>query len=348
MIINIVDSRGDSSGASSINNNIINGEGTSSVRMASASTATGTASFAAGGETTASGNYSFAQGYKTSASGNASHAQNYYTIASGLYSHAEGNHSIANGDTSHAQGYGGYTYSNYSHAEGKQTTAYNIGSHSEGDRTLAKGAYSHAEGYCTTANHDYSHVSGDGTITGESRQTVIGSFNSTGKSGLFIIGNGTAQNNRSNALRVDWDGNLNLAGDLRINVNSSQTSATLSSDFIKDTTSFIDNLDGLTKSHHQLTSSANSITIDVRKYFRGLIITSGNSASAQSMYLVYTSGGENSTASTSVQIKTIIDANGITVGENRINTQGIIKVQSSLSGAVMVDVISFNYPVNFI
>ncbi len=148
------------------------------------------------------GNYSMAEGQITSASGIASHAEGVGTNASGIYSHAEGSAARATGDISHAEGRG----------------------------SLASGAYSHSEGYYAEATGKCSHAQNEETIASKRAQTAIGTFNkedtasaTTHPSGnveygkyAFMIGNGTSEASvdRSNALTVDWDGDLETAGDV--------------------------------------------------------------------------------------------------------------------------------------
>ncbi|VEJ95863.1 Collagen triple helix repeat (20 copies) [uncultured Blautia sp.] len=174
------------------------------------STASGSHSHAEGGST-ASGSSSHAEGNGSTASESNSHAEGWNTTASGSHSHAEGNHTIAKGECSHAEGYYTEAIGDYSHAEGGSTIAKERWSHAEGNQTIAKGECSHAEGY--------------GTIASTLAQCVIGQYNVEDDSGLvFIIGNGTADNERSNALTVDWSGNItapNLTspGALRLGFN---------------------------------------------------------------------------------------------------------------------------------
>ena len=120
--------------------------------------------------------------------------------AIGNYSVAEGYGVIASGYSSHAEG-GGEASGEYSHAEGIATTA--------------SGDYSHAEGIATTARGDYSHAQNYYTEAYSEAQTAIGKFNKTDMFDEFalIIGNGTAGNALSNALTVDWSGDVFLALD---------------------------------------------------------------------------------------------------------------------------------------
>lgn len=105
----------------------------------------------------------------------------------------------------------------------KSGTTLGLYATAEGYSTTASGDYSHAEGYLTTASGNSSHAGGRYTIAQRKSQTAIGEYNvadTTGADGrvrgeyAFIIGNGTAHNERSNALAVDWDGNLEVAGNV--------------------------------------------------------------------------------------------------------------------------------------
>ena len=175
------------------------------------------------------GAYSTAEGYQTTASENSSHAEGYQTTASGGTSHAEGLQAEASGESSHAEGYRTTASGNNSHAEGQSTTASGTVSHAEGADTAASGFYSHAEGESTNANGDdshaegffteasgkYSHAEGEYTIANGKSQHVQGKYNIADETSAFIIGNGSSDNARSNAVKIDWSGNLEVAGDLK-------------------------------------------------------------------------------------------------------------------------------------
>ena len=148
-----------------------------------------------------------------SAVGNYSHAEGYNTIASAYCAHAEGGtRSVIVSPETIASG-------EYSHAEGGSTTASAGYSHAEGYATVASGPHSHAEGFYTTAGGTNSHAGGCGTTVKKFNQTAIGEYNeidnyaATHGKYAFIIGNGTADNARSNALTVDWSGDVCLALD---------------------------------------------------------------------------------------------------------------------------------------
>lgn len=181
------------------------------------------------------GQYAFAEGESTKAKGYAAHAEGVGSSANGFSSHAEGN-SIASGTMSHSESNGTSAIGNYSHAEGDQTTANGRGSHSEGGSTIStgenshaegqssesKGRASHAEGYDTITYEDYCHAQNLGTIASSIAQTTIGKYNIEDFDGQysFIIGNGLADNDRSNALTVDWEGNITLQGNAYISDSS--------------------------------------------------------------------------------------------------------------------------------
>ena len=198
----------------------------------SQSKATGNVSHAEGGST-ASGFYSHAEGDLTLASGNQSHAEGQESTASGKRSHAEGQETTASGDCSHAEGDGTEASGDYSHAEGDGAEASGNGSHAENAAT-ASGNYSHAEGY-GTASGAMSHAQNDETIAQRKAQTAIGAFNiadTTGADGtekgdyILIVGNGTSNNARSNALTVDWLGEVQLY--LDVDSSASKTTAATS------------------------------------------------------------------------------------------------------------------------
>lgn len=202
-----------------------------------------------GFNTTASGDYSHAEGHLTKASGLCSHAEGYKTTAS-TYAHAEGHLTIASAVESHAEGYLTKASGSCSHAEGERTIASAVDSHAEGYRTEASGL-----------RNGYSHAQNEGTIAATDAQTAIGTYNiaddwaddvGTDYGGAMhpykymqdgtyaqeyghyavIIGNGNGvpiyrDGNStlctSNALTVDWTGNVQMYLDLGSNVYATQS-----------------------------------------------------------------------------------------------------------------------------
>lgn len=142
---------------------------------------------------------------------------------------AEGVGNIASGYASHAEGISCQSLGSATHAEGEGSIAGNgaIGAHAEGYGTFADNDFTHAENYITTAKGEASHAQNSGTYANSHDQTTLGSYNvidttTTTKhasgAGLgyseyaIILGNGTADNARSNALTVDWQGNVMAQG----------------------------------------------------------------------------------------------------------------------------------------
>lgn len=126
----------------------------------------------------------------------------YYTLGTRKEGSAVGNYSVAEGKNNNASAL-------CSHAEGSGTTASHCYSHAEGASTTASGMYSHAEGCKTTASGMYSHAQNYGTIASSPCQTAIGMYNveHSDSKYAFIIGNGQ-YTYRSDAFKIDWDGNV--------------------------------------------------------------------------------------------------------------------------------------------
>lgn len=159
-----------------------------------------------GGNSAVIGRYATASGYVAQAFGE-------QTYATGDYSHAEGLLSSANGAASHAEG--GFS----GMLDGTQTiitggNSNGIGSHAEGVATHANGIAAHCEGRDTFTSGNYSHAQNHGTEADGESQTALGKYNVADTISAVIIGNGTADDARSNALTVDWSGNVDAAGDV--------------------------------------------------------------------------------------------------------------------------------------
>lgn len=165
---------------------------------------------------TVSGEFSSAFGFVTNASGSYSHSNGCHTTASGSFgASADGYQTTASGDYSSARGYGSTASGNGSTASGIETTASANGSVSSGCQTLASGYFSNAKGY--------------GSISKNRSQVAFGEYNvqdtssnSRSKRGNFveIVGNGTADDARSNARTLDWDGNESLAGSITLGMGT--------------------------------------------------------------------------------------------------------------------------------
>lgn len=156
------------------------------------------------------GLFSHAEGDSSKAIGSISHAEGTTTKASGDSSHAEGSSTTASGNSSHAEGISTTASGNCAHSEGYGGNATGTNSHSEGNGCQASGNNSHAEGVGTIASQACSHSEGQWTKASSANQHVEGKYNVEDSQGKFahIIGNGTADNARSNAFAVDWDGKI--------------------------------------------------------------------------------------------------------------------------------------------
>ena len=140
-------------------------------------------------------------------------------VASAYYSHAEGYMTTANAPYSHAEGYGTVAREMSTHAEGRETTASGNCSHAENTGCIASGPNSHAEGYYTMATGEHSHASGNHTIAGL-EVFALGRYNKKAEDVALVVGNGWGNESnewRSDALTLDYSGNLKLAGNLTAN-----------------------------------------------------------------------------------------------------------------------------------
>lgn len=109
--------------------------------------------------------------------------------------------SFVGGDRSTAVGARSLAWGESANAIGKNSSAL-------GKNVYANGPESHAEGEQTEANGEASHAQNMGTIANGLAETAIGLFNDPTGGNLLYIGNGTGDSNRSNALTVDWNGNV--------------------------------------------------------------------------------------------------------------------------------------------
>lgn len=200
---------------------------TSLSRGRKSETTIGLGSLAFGNDVEASSSYTMAFGHKTSATGPNSYSEGNQTLASGNASHAEGFKSIATGAGSHAEGSNTIANAAYSHVEGKYNIEDSIQSwptwtpnteYAVGDKVKMLVVNSNNEtsfsGYvCKIANNDAEFVTANWTRT-------------TFMNYVYIVGNGTADNARSNAYALDWDGNGYYMGDVYVGANADSTGGT--------------------------------------------------------------------------------------------------------------------------
>ncbi len=66
----------------------------------------------------------------------------------------------------------------------------------------------------------FSFIAGNGLYATDDYQAALGKYNKQEEDSVLTIGNGTSNSTRSNALSVDWSGNMVLAGGLTANADS--------------------------------------------------------------------------------------------------------------------------------
>lgn len=160
------------------------------------------------------GPMSFVFGYGNSAeSPNAVAFPNSEAIANGSFAITQG-HALGAGSYAAANG---YALGLASHADGDNAYATGVLSFALGAGNISGGDYSHSTGKGTNAGGDYSHAQNWGTIASSTAQTAIGKCNveDTANTYAVIVGNGDPINAvQSNALTIDWSGNVEAAGDI--------------------------------------------------------------------------------------------------------------------------------------
>ena len=172
-----------------------------------------------GYETQATETGAFAWGYHTRATNSATFAVGYDNLASGQFSFAAGAHTQATDYYCFSTGLSTKAIGFASFAIGQVTEANGICSISVGNHTIANGNASMAAGNYTITSGKGSFVTGHYNIEDTGTASDNPFNNNDYKKYAFIIGNGNKVNNvvtRSNALAVDWYGNLEIAGSITL------------------------------------------------------------------------------------------------------------------------------------
>ena len=245
--------------------------------------ALGPMSVAAGGEVGASGEASHAEGAGTVAAGDYSHSEGSATLANGIASHVEGRGSTTRGAASHAEGWDTHAEGGHAHSEGVSTNATGEASHAEGDGTTAgPGSAAHAEGNLTKAVGRSSHAQNTGTIASSDHQTTLGKYNVEDANDTYavIVGNGTSNTARSNALTVDWSGNVSATGDVSATGGTftgavSADSATLATPLPK-ASGGTGHTRGLHWQGQGSTSGTGTVTVDLANWDEVCIVATAN------------------------------------------------------------------------
>ena len=179
-------------------------------------------------------------------------------------------------------------------AMGAATTASGGGSTAMGFTTTASGNVSTAMGYGTTASGNWSTAMGGYTTASDFTSLSIGQFNksnATVTSGgsatqysanntAFVIGNGTADNARSDAFKVMFNGDATVSKDLTVNgVVNTSSDARLKTDIISlgGTLTKLLLIDG--KSYTTIKDGRQTIGVlaqDIQEVFPELVTTDDN------------------------------------------------------------------------
>ncbi len=118
-------------------------------------------------------------------------------------------------------------YTGYVTTASKRSPVLLFGEHS-GMRS--PGLYAVALGQNSTSDGDNASTLGIGTNAGHDAQTAIGKYNANSSANAFEVGNGTADDARSNAFAVGWDGTVNTATPIpKASGGTGQTGITASS-----------------------------------------------------------------------------------------------------------------------
>lgn len=175
------------------------------------SVASGSVSTAIGDSAVASGYRSFSAGFYTKATGDYSFALGNNTRAQGYNSFAVGSTNIASGETSTALGFLTTASGRLSTAMGDSSVASAMHSTAMGYHTIASNNVATSMGYYTTASGSVSVAMGSFTKAKTDNSLAIGIYNDTTNTNrVFEIGNGTADNDRKNAMTVLQNGNIGI------------------------------------------------------------------------------------------------------------------------------------------
>lgn len=198
-----------------------------------------------------------------------------YTLGTRASGTAIGPMSVAEGYDTESSGF-------YSHSEGETTRATAEAAHAEGMEAIADGVASHAEGLAAHAAGFAAHAQNEGTIAAGDHQTALGKYNVEDANDTYavIVGNGTSNTARSNALTVDWNGNVSAAGDVSATGGTftgavSADSATLANPLPK-ASGGTGHTRGLHWQGQGSTSGTGTVTVDLANWDEVCIVATAN------------------------------------------------------------------------
>ncbi len=153
--------------------------------------------------------------------------------ASGAGAVAFGAGSVASGTSSIAAGT--YSGSQATVASGLDALAVGRATTASGNNSQAFGQKTIAEGNMSTAIGNYTHARGDYSL-------AAGKYNVAESDKAVVIGNGTADNARSNAATLDWDGNAVLSGKLTVGADPTGDMDVATKQYVDDAVARIERL----------------------------------------------------------------------------------------------------------
>ena len=165
------------------------------------------------------GKYGHAEGRKN-AVGYCAHGEGNNNLVLADSSHGEGSNNIIKGNNGHGEGAGNYVSGSYAHGEGINNNAIGRASHVQGELNSASGHASHAGGLVSYAFGTASTAQGSNLRAWGKNTTEFGHYNDYAEDWntneeeysrfALVVGNGKSEDTRSNALTLDWDGNLEV------------------------------------------------------------------------------------------------------------------------------------------
>lgn len=152
------------------------------------------------------------------------------------------------------------------------------------------GNYAFAEGYDAKASGFASHAQNVGTIAKAPYQTAIGEYNvqDNNMEYALIIGNGTADNARSNALTVDWNGIVSSSNSFSYGTCSDTASTVAKTVTVNDSFTLVTGATVAVKFSN--TNTATTPTLNVNNTGAKEIKRCGTTASGNTAYTSWNSG----------------------------------------------------------
>ena len=292
----------------------------------------------------------------------------YYTIGRrtnsddpGFYSVTIGYSNRASGDTSVAIGQSAIASDTCAISIGNATKALQKNTLAMGYNSFASGLHSISVGYYTKSNATCSMAFGYETVVNNNYNTVIGKYNKATVTGsgasatysnvgdyAFIIGNGTGNTTaaRSNALTVDWSGNLVASGKVTTTgvTSSGAISATslACSGKIGANNSYVGPSNAVALGYKTVVTSAYNTVIG--KYNKATVTGAGTTASPYTYTnvgdyaLIIGNGTANTTAGRSNALTVDWSGNLIASGDidgTNITASGVLSAGSVLASGIL-------------